>query len=246
MAKSAAKGRKQKGRTRGHMRPLWLRAFRALGLVLAVVIALPLVLVPVYALVPPPASTLMLVQMGQGVKLTRDWVPMDEMGTRLPTSVLMSEDGRFCAHGGVDWDAVQTVIEEASDGGGLRGASTITMQVVKNLFLWPSRSFVRKGLEVPLALYADLIWSKRRTMELYLNIAEWGPGIFGAGAAADHYFGRSPADLTARQAAQMTSALPNPFVRNARNPGPRTRRLASIIETRAAKAGPYDDCLYPG
>jgi monofunctional biosynthetic peptidoglycan transglycosylase len=142
--------------------------------------------VPVYIVV-PPVSTLMIYDRLFG-PIERNWVPLDEMAPSLPASVVMSEDGRFCEHRGVDWRELSRVLER--NAGPNRGASTITMQVVKNLFLWTSRSYVRKALEIPLALYADLVWSKRRTMEIYLNIVELGPGIFGAEAAAQHYFKR--------------------------------------------------------
>ena len=119
------------------------------------------------------------------------------------------------------------------------------MQTVRNLFLWLSRSYIRKGIEIPLALYADTVWGKRREMELYLNIAEWGPRIFGIEAAAQHYFGRSAADLTARQSALLASALPNPIDRNPARPSSLMKSLARTIEARARASGPYIVCLYP-
>jgi len=117
------------------------------------------------------------------------------------------------------------------------------MQTVKNLFLWPGRSYLRKALELPLALWLDAVHSKRRIMEIYLNIAEWGPGIYGAEAAARHYFGRSAAALTARQAALLAVTLPNPHARNPAKPGSSLNRLANIIQRRAAGAGGHLECL---
>jgi monofunctional biosynthetic peptidoglycan transglycosylase len=155
----------------------------------------------------------------------------------------MSEDARYCQHGGVDWEAVREVIEDAEDGTPSRGASTITMQTAKNLFLWPSRSYIRKGLEVPLALWLDLVLSKRRVLEIYLNIAEWGPGVFGAEAAAQASFGKPAAALSAREAALLATALPNPVRRNASRPSRGHARLAAINVVRAAEAGPYLVCL---
>ena len=126
-----------------------------------------------------------------------------------------------------------------------RGASTITMQVVKNLFLWTSRSYVRKALEIPLALYADLVWSKRRTMEIYLNIVELGPGIFGAEAAAQHYFKRHAKELSPGQAALLVSALPNPIERNPGKPSRFVNSRARTIAGRGRAAGAYINCLAP-
>ena len=142
---------------------------------------------------------------------------------------MVSEDGQFCAHHGVDWGELDKVLDDSD--GPSRGASTIAMQTVRNLFLWTSPIYVRKALEIPIALYADLIWTKRRMMEIYLNIAEWGPNIFGIEAAAQHYFGRSAKDLTANQAALLAVTLPNPTGRNPAKPsgahavaGPHRRR----------------------
>ena len=131
----------------------------------------------------------------------RQYVSLDRISPSLCTAVLVSEDARFCQHDGVDWDALREVMDKAKPGGPSRGASTIPMQTAKNLFLWPSRSYVRKIIEIPLALLLDLAWSKRRILEVYLNIAEWGDGIFGAEAAARHYFHKSADRLDAREAA---------------------------------------------
>ena len=135
-------------------------------------------------------------------------------------------------------------LEDTLSGQATRGGSTIPMQTVKNLFLWNSRSFVRKALELPLAVTADFIWSKRRLMEIYLNIAEWGPGIYGIEAAARHHFKVPASKLTSRQAALLAVSLPNPFDRNAGKPGRGLRRLASLIERRARGAGDYIRCIY--
>jgi monofunctional biosynthetic peptidoglycan transglycosylase len=169
-------------------------------------------------------------------------VSFDEISPHLVQSVVMGEDGRFCEHGGVDWDALMLVLDR--EGGPNRGASTISMQTVKNLFLWNSRSYVRKGLEIPLALYADLVWSKRRMIEIYLNIAEWGPELYGAEAAAQHYFKKPAAKLSRREAALLASALPNPIARNAAKPSRGQQRYARTVERRAAQSGAYVTCLY--
>jgi monofunctional biosynthetic peptidoglycan transglycosylase len=189
----------------------------------------------------PPVSTLMVARWATLRSVDRQWVPLERISPRLVASVITSEDARFCRHGGVDWDAINVVLD--TDGGPTRGASTIAMQTTKNLFLWPSRSYIRKGLEVPLALVLDFAWSKRRVMEVYLNIAEWGDGIFGAEAAARRYFGKSAAALTAREAALLAAALPNPRARDPRKPPRRHALLARIVERRAQAAGGLTDCL---
>lgn len=190
-----------------------------------------------------PVSTLMMYNKILGRKMQRQWVPFDKISPVLVHSVMMSEDGQYCAHNGVDWKAVNKIIGDAKEGEKTRGASTITMQSVKNLFLWNSRSYLRKALEVPLALYMDAIWSKRRQMEIYLNIVEWGPGIYGIEAAARHHFGRSAAKLNRRQAAFLAVTLPNPRVRNPKKPSRRMKVLAGINRIRARQAGAYIQCL---
>lgn len=222
-------------------RSLTRRVLRFLVLAALVLIAIPIVLVPVYAVVPPPFSTLELWQRVMGKPVEGSWVPMDDIAPNLGYAVLMAEDGKFCAHNGVDWSAVRQVIDSDS----ARGASTITMQIAKNLFLWPSRSYLRKGLEVPLAYWMNVVWTKRRTLEIYLNIVEWGPGVFGAEAAAQHWFNVSAARLTIRQAALLAAILPNPVERSASRPGPFTNRYAGTIERRTRQAGDYVRCIRP-
>ncbi|MBB3997319.1 biosynthetic peptidoglycan transglycosylase [Aureimonas pseudogalii] len=212
---------------------------------LVFVAAIPLVLVPIYAIPGVrPVSTLMLAEHFSFQPFDREWTPLSEISPVLVRSVMMSEDGQYCFHGGVDWDALGTVVDQAvNEGEAGRGASTIPMQTVKNLFLWNGRSFVRKALELPLALYADLVWRKNRTMEIYLNVAEWGDGIYGIGAASRFYFNRSPAQLTARQAALLAVALPSPRTRDPANPSRGLNRLANVVEARARAAGDYAGCI---
>src|SRR4051794_5595431 len=166
--------------------------------------------------------------------VSRQWVDLASMSPALPRSVVASEDAKFCSHRGVDWGALRDVIDDAEDGEVARGGSTITQQVAKNLFLWPGRSVVRKGLELPLALWIDLVLPKQRILELYLNIAELGPaGQFGAEAGSLYAFGRSAGTLSPREAALLAAILPNPVKRSARNPGPGVRRLAGTYMARA-------------
>ena len=187
------------------------RIFAAL-LLLGLVIVLTLAGLLAYWRTQPATSTLMLARNVSGQPVTREWVPLERIAGALPAAVLMSEDGQFCRHHGVDWKALGTVLDEAdADEGPARGASTITMQVVKNLFLWPGRSTLRKGLEIPLALLLDAAWPKRRIMEVYLNIAEWGPdGVFGAQAAARRAFGKDAASSHAARCGAARSRAPEP------------------------------------
>jgi monofunctional biosynthetic peptidoglycan transglycosylase len=218
---------------------LWRVVFALFALAMVPVVLTLLYLAPVVH----PVSTLMLRDLVTLDGYRRDWAPLEEIAPVLVHSVIMSEDGQFCSHDGIDWAALNAVIDDALSGEPTRGASTIPMQTVKNLFLWQGRSFVRKALEAPLALGFDLVVSKRRTMEIYLNIVEWAPGVYGAEAAAQHHFGRSAKDLTRRQAALLAVTLPNPHARNPAKPTAGLNRLAGIIERRAEQAGSHVRCV---
>jgi len=228
-----APGRDRLGIERRHLRFL-LGAGLAFLIGAGGLLLLPLLL---YRWVDPPASTLMLSQRFTGTPTTQRWIPLERMSPNLVAAVIASEDGHFCRHHGVDWGELREAIESAGDGLA-RGGSTISMQVVKNLFLWPSRSYVRKAIEIPLAYSIETLWSKRRILEIYLNIAEWGPGIFGAEAAARYHFRKPALLLTPREAALLAVSLPNPFERQAGRPGPGTLRLADnlLLRMRAAQA----------
>ncbi|CDZ52518.1 monofunctional biosynthetic peptidoglycan transglycosylase [Neorhizobium galegae] len=208
-------------------------------------VVLPYLLIFVYALpFTRPVSTLMLSELALFRGYDRRWVSLEEISPNLVRSVMMSEDGQFCFHGGVDWNQMRGVVEDALDGEATRGASTIPMQTAKNLFLWNGRSFIRKGLELPLALGSDLVLSKWRMMEIYLNIAEWGPGIYGAEAAAQYHFKVPASKLSPRQAALLAVALPNPITRVASRPSRGVQRLAGVVERRARGSGDYIKCIY--
>lgn len=221
-------------------------ALRWAALLVVALLLLPYVLTPLYLAV-NPVSTLMLWRWASGARVERSFVPLTGLSPALPLAVLVAEDARFCTHLGIDWTELREAIEDADDITEARGGSTITQQVAKNLFLWPGRSFVRKALEMPLALWIDLILPKRRVLELYLNIAEWGPnGEFGAEAAARHAFGKSARDLSGREAAMLVSILPNPHRRSAARPSAGVRRLAGTYEARARRSGGVASCLDRG
>jgi monofunctional biosynthetic peptidoglycan transglycosylase len=217
-----------------------LSAVRIVALTVAFLLVLPYLLTPLYWVV-NPVSTLMLGRWATGQRVQRTVVSLERMGPYLPVTVVVAEDARFCSHHGLDFQEIKEVLDDAQEGGELRGASTITQQTVKNLFLWPSRSYFRKALEVPLAMWFDLILPKRRIMEIYLNIAEWGPdGVFGAQAAARRAFDKPAATLTPREAALLAAALPNPVARDPRRPGPGMNRLANLYQARATRAAGAD------
>lgn len=232
---------KAKRRDSSHRISTWLRL---MAIVLAIIAMAPLALTAVYTFRPVrPVSTLMLTDIVALRGYDRQWVPLTEIAPVLLASVTMSEDGRFCSHFGIDFGALNEVLDGALDGEPLRGASTITMQTVKNLFLWHGRSFLRKLLEAPLALMFDAIVPKKRIMEIYLNIAEWGPGIYGVQAASQHYFKKPASELNARQAALLAVTLPGPLARDPANPSKNLNTLAAIIEKRARNASSHIACL---
>ncbi|NVN86030.1 MAG: monofunctional biosynthetic peptidoglycan transglycosylase [Rhodopseudomonas sp.] len=209
------------------------RLLRAAILIVLALLAFPYLLTPFYR-AGHPVSALMAWRWLSGAPVTRQWIDFDVISPALPRTVVGSEDAKFCSHHGIDWDSVRDVLDDLQDGDTARGGSTITQQVAKNLFLWPGRSVVRKALEFPLALWIDLVLSKQRVLEIYLNIAEWGPaGQFGAEAGAQFAFGRSASSLTPRDAALLAAILPNPVSRSARNPGRGVQRLAAKYVARA-------------
>jgi len=222
---------------------LIFRLLRALAIAAMVVLLLPYLLVPLYRVV-EPVSTPMLWRWLTGARVERYVVPIARMTPALPLAVIVAEDARYCSHRGIDWRQIRDSIGEADDISEARGASTITQQTAKNLFLWPGRSLVRKALELPLALWIDLVLPKRRVLEIYLNIAEWGPnGEFGAEAAARWAYGKSARDLTASQSALLAAILPNPRRRSARLPGPAVRRIAGIYDARSLRSSSLAACL---
>jgi monofunctional biosynthetic peptidoglycan transglycosylase len=224
-------------------RDLLARVVRTVLLLVAMVIALPLLLTPLYIVV-DPVSVPMLGRWLSGQRVERQWRPIEQISDRLKAAVVMSEDGQFCRHMGVDLRALSDEIERMLAGKEFRGASTITMQVARNLFLTNDPSLLRKAVEVPLAFYLDLVLSKRRIMEIYLNIAEWGPnGEFGVEAGAMAAFGADADALSWERASLLTVALPNPRVRLPGRPGPGLRRVAGIVEARTQEYGQRASCV---
>jgi monofunctional glycosyltransferase len=215
-----------------------------LAIVVLVLLLVPYAIAPFYRFI-QPVSTPMLWRWATGARVARIVVPLERIAPALPLAVIVAEDGGFCRNRGIDLGAMREALQQSDDIGEARGASTLTQQTAKNLFLWQGRSLVRKALEIPLALWINLVLPKRRILEIYLNIAEWGPnGEFGAEAGARWAFGKSAHDLTGREAAELASILPNPVRRSARAPSGLVRRLAGLYERRAAAHPALDACIH--
>lgn len=207
------------------------KILRFMTRLVAAVIAFMLLIVLLFRFVNPPTSAFMLAHQVEypDRRLQQSWVALDEVSPWMPLAVMASEDQRFPEHWGVDFVAIRKALSEYSAGDGLRGASTITQQTAKNLFLWNGRSFVRKLIEAALALGIELLWPKERILEVYLNVAEFGPGIYGAEAASQAFFGRPARLLNDYQAALLAAVLPNPKVLNAGMPSAYVQQRVSWI-----------------
>ena len=229
--KSKRKARKSRGRAAGRARrrPLH-RVARVLLRVAAVLVAGVIGLVMLYSVVEPPITWTIFSEYRRLGTVERDWVPMEEIAPVAARSVVAAEDANFCLHWGFDVAAIRKAI----DAGAVRGASTITQQTVKNVFLWQGRSWLRKALETLITPVVELFWSKRRILEVYLNLAEMGEGVFGIEAAARHHFGVGAAELTPWQAALIAAVLPDPKGRNPARPSATLKKRAAAIMDGAA------------
>ncbi len=227
------------------MRQRWRWLVRLSVVLGGVVLILPLMHLVIFRFVPVPLTPLMVIRLAQGEGLQHRWVALDEISEHLPQAVIAAEDNRFCDHGGIDWTEFERIWSEYRGSGRLRGASTVSMQTVKNVYLWPSRSVVRKGIEFAMVPLMELVWDKRRIMEVYLNVVEFGPGVYGAHAAAQHHFGVSAAALSRRQATRLASVLPNPRVYDAGRAGAYVRKRARQLNQGITNLGPMLDCVAP-
>ncbi len=203
-------------------------------------VAGPILTVAVYRVVPPPITWLMVQRMFEGRGFHRDWVPISSISPTLTQSVIAAEDARFCEHSGFDFGAMQKAFAHNERSSRIRGGSTISQQTAKNVFLWPDRSYVRKGLEAYFTVLIETLWGKQRIMEVYLNSVEWGPGVYGAEAAARKNFGVSASKLSRAQAARLAAILPSPLKWRAATPGPYVKRRSGKI-AKAAGAVRRDD-----
>ncbi len=230
------------------IKSFWAKRTRWQKWVLAIagcIVAWPIVMTLVYGVLPPPISNVQIIRLFSGNGLNKTWVRLDNISPNLARAVIAAEDARFCSHRGVDWVEFQEAFSQATDDkeGPTRGASTISMQTAKNMFLWDGHSFVRKVLEMPLAYYMDFVWTKRRMIEIYLNEVEWAPGVYGAEAAAQLHFKKSAAKLTRREAALLAAVLPNPIKRSAGKPSRRVQAIASRIQFRMGAIDSYLACI---
>ncbi len=206
---------------------------RTLRIALLILIILPPVWCALYAVVPVKTTPLLVSRMILGEGVVRSPVPLEAIAPALRYAVIASEDQRFCLHHGFDWKEIERALSERARRE--RGASTLSQQVAKNVFLWPGRSWLRKGLEAYFTVFIEAFWSKRHILEVYLNIAEWGPGIYGAEAAARYHFATNAWALSSLQAARLAAVLPNPIQWEAEPPGPYVRAQAQVIERQMAK-----------
>ncbi len=204
----------------GRPRARGIRWARLLIYVLAVLVGLPVGLVLIYRVVPPPTTPLAIVTRLTSGPIAKQWMPLDRISPYLVKAVIASEDDKFCTHHGFDWQAIDKAMAQNQKSRTLRGASTISQQTAKNLFLPTSRTWVRKGFEAYFTVLLETLWPKRRILEVYLNVVEWGPQTFGAEAASKMDFGKPAAALNAREAARLAAILPNPKLWHAVNPGP--------------------------
>jgi monofunctional biosynthetic peptidoglycan transglycosylase len=246
-----AKRAKPRPKTKAKPRPaagLIGRLFNSL-LVLVLIFGLigPLAVVTLYRFVPPPMTFLMVQRLFEGRGFDRRWVPLPEISPRLVGAVIASEDSGFCEHQGFDMAAIRKALKHnAADPNRIRGGSTISQQTAKNVFLWPRRDYVRKGLEAYFTVLIEAIWGKPRIMEVYLNSIEWGPGVYGAEAAAQRNFGVPAVDLTPAQAARLAVIVPKPLAWKADKPGRFVRRRSGTIAARAGvvRRQGLADCVF--
>ena len=209
-------------------------------------VALSLVWVLAYRFINPPTTSLMIRDHLNDVKIYREWVGLDEMSRHIPRAVIAAEDARFCEHRGFDVEAIEKAMERNKQGKKLRGGSTISQQTAKNAFLWSGRTWIRKGLEAWFTVLIEFIWGKPRIMEVYLNIAEFGRGVYGVQAASIHYFNKPASKLTRTEAARLAAILPQPIKRDAASPGRYTKRYANRIagRTRVVANEGLDSCIW--
>lgn len=206
-------------------------------------------LIHLYALalriVPVPGTYLMVERAFEGETIRKDWTRIEDISPHLSRAIMGGEDSKFCEHPGVDLEAIQNALSDNAEGGRRRGGSTITQQAAKNVFLWNGGGYARKAIEAWLASYTNIVWGKRRTMEIYLNVAEWGDGIFGAEAAAQARFGKSAKDLTRREAALLAAVLPSPNKWRVDPPGPYVSGRTETLMQRAEviRTSGFDACL---
>ncbi len=225
-------------------RSLWRRILRGVALVILAWVALCVLSVALLRFIPPLTSAYMIERHGRALvhgepnfTLHYNWVPWKQISAQLPIALIAAEDQKFPYHHGFDVAAIQDALADAEQGDRLRGASTISQQTAKNLFLWGGRSYVRKGMEAWFTVLIEALWSKQRILEVYCNIIEFGDGVYGAAAASERYFGEPPSRLSAHQAALLAAVLPNPVRLHVDRPSAYVQRRAAWIERQARQLG---------
>ena len=205
-----------------------------------------LIWVTAYRVIDPPVTFLTARDRLNGLEVKQDWVDLSDMSRHIPRAVIAAEDSRFCEHRGFDLESIEKAMARNKQGKKLRGGSTISQQTAKNAFLWPGRNYIRKGLEAWFTVLIEFLWGKPRIMEVYLNIAEFGRGVFGVEAASRHYFDKSAKNLTRAEAARLAAILPQPIKRDAASPGRYTKRYANRIagRTRVVANEGLDGCIW--
>jgi monofunctional glycosyltransferase len=212
----------------GRLRRFLRFVMRAVGLFLLVSVFWS----ALYAWLPVPVTPLMVIRLVQGQGFAKDWVSYEEISPNLPRAAIAAEDSGFCAHRGFEWEAIQNAWNRNQKSKRIRGGSTISNQTAKNAFLWPDRTYPRKALEYYFTGLIELMWGKRRILEVYLNVAEFGPGVYGAEAAAQTYFKKPASKLTRREAALLIAVLPSPLRYSVARPGPYVQRQTGTIMAR--------------
>lgn len=222
------------------------RLARLLLLIFGLVVGLPVGLVLLYRVVPPPFTPLMAERWVAHGAVTKHWVPLAAISPNLVRAVIASEDSKFCSHHGFDWDAIDHALAKDAAGDKVRGGSTISQQTAKNLFLLPDRTWTRKGIEAAFTVLLEELWPKRRILEAYLNVAEWGPQRFGVEAASRAEFGKPASALSIPEAARLATVLPNPRRYHAGKPGPYVSRQSKVVAARMAivRRDHLDGCIY--
>lgn len=231
-AESSAEPSPAAARPRGRVR----RTLRWLARALALFVGITVIVTALYGFIPPPITPLMVIRLFEGDWISKDWVPYEEISPNLARAVIAAEDSGFCAHWGYDFEAIEKALKHNEKSKRLRGGSTISNQTAKNTFLWPGdfwlTRYARKAVEPYFTALIELMWGKKRILEVYLNVAEWGRGVYGAEAAAQYHFHKSAADLTRREAALLAAVLPSPRRSSAGKPSNYISRRASTIQAR--------------
>lgn len=222
------------------------RALHIVSKVVIVLFALSIALTVAYRWINPPITLLMISRAIDGAKINKTWVPLDKISPNLVRASIASEDNNYLGHRGFDLGAIYDALDERQQGKRQRGASTISQQTAKNVFLWSGKSWIRKGFEVYFTFLIEHIWGKERIMEVYLNVIEMGNGVYGAEAATQHYFGRSASKLTQRQASLIVAAYPNPRERDPAHPTAYLNKRAAKIQRLMPLMGTIafdDECI---